>query len=739
MKKESIDYPLQYTKGIGPNRSKALASEGILTPSDLIHYFPHSYIDRSTVQSISELYTQLQKQTIFTDFSKVTEISFYTEITILATVCEKKEHQLKGGRKMLAVYLEDGTGMRAKIVFWNRTEYFNKYLSVDDFITVSGRPELDRNTVLFNHPEIEKIDQEDQDLYRGGIILPKYRITESMKNTGISMRLLRQVILSQLSSIDQQPEESFPDFLNKKYNFPDSKKTIETLHFPETAADLAKAREKVKYEEIFYFQIFLALRHKKVQIQEQGIRINPKSALARRLYDNLPYQLTNDQKKVLREIAQDFESGSPMNRLLQGDVGSGKTIVALLAMLMAIDFGLQIAFMAPTELLAEQHFRTLNNFLKDFNIKITLLVGGQKTKLRRNILEDISSGKSQIIIGTHALFQAHIEYNKLGFIIIDEQHRFGVAQRSELVSLAKKSQSESQSPHILVMSATPIPRTLSMTVYGDLDVSVIREMPKNRKSIITKISFNSKLPEIYQFIRTQIKKGNQAYIVYPLVEKSEKLELKAATEFFEILDTEIFPDLRCGLLHGQMLWYEKDDAMNAFLSKEYDILVATTVIEVGIDVPNATIMLIENSERFGLSQLHQLRGRVGRGSDQSYCILVTKDHFQFLLKDKSKELMERKAAIIRLKTMEDTSDGFEIAEIDLKLRGPGDLLGTRQAGLPSFKYIDLVSDIDIVSRARNDAFDIIGSDNQLRKPENAIIRDEYLKRYKPSENYFNIA
>jgi ATP-dependent DNA helicase RecG len=429
-----------------------------------------------------------------------------------------------------------------------------------------------------------------------------------------------------------------------------------------------------------------------------------------------------------------------MNGLLQGDVGSGKTIVALLSIMIAIENGCQTVFLAPTEILAEQHFHVIKNYMEGFNINVVQLLGGQKKKIRNDILMDIQSGKANIVVGTHALFESEIEYNQLGLIIIDEQHRFGVAQRAKLKELAKKSfKGEEISPHILVMSATPIPRTLSMTVYGDLDVSIIREKPKNRKAIQTKIVFESQLDFVYEFIRKEIEKGRQAYIVYPLVEKSEKMELKAATEQYERISNEIFPNFKCGLLHGQMFWYEKEDAMKAFLNKEYDILVSTTVIEVGIDVANVTVMLIENSERFGLSQLHQLRGRIGRGSEQSYCFLATKDNYQYALKRFNDKSEDRKAVFIRLKTMEKTDDGFKISEDDLKLRGPGDVLGTRQSGLPAFKFLDLVSDGDLISQARHEAEIILKNDPELNEKNNKILKDEFTKLYLADNNYFDIA
>nr|MDA3842735.1 ATP-dependent DNA helicase RecG [Candidatus Kapabacteria bacterium] len=473
---------------------------------------------------------------------------------------------------------------------------------------------------------------------------------------------------------------------------------------------------------------------------EKGLQMDPKSLSARTLFDRLPFELTRDQKKVIREISRDMSSPEPMNRLLQGDVGSGKTIVAALSMLVAVDNGFQTLIIAPTEILAEQHYHSFKNMLKDLDIEIVQLLGGQRAKARRQILESIESGKAKVIIGTHALFESTVHYNMLGLIVIDEQHRFGVAQRAKLKKLAELSYPVSKlTPDVLVMSATPIPRTLSLTVYGDLDVSIIKQMPAGRKPIRTKVVFEKELPEVFEFIRSEIEAGRQAFIVYPLVEKSEKIDLKSAVEHFETIDNEIFHDLKCGLIHGQMFWYEKEEVMQGFLDKEYDVLVATTVIEVGIDVPNASVMLIENSERFGLSQLHQLRGRVGRGDQQSYCLLATKDNFKYQFSKKSKNDDERINAVIRLKTMEESTDGFRIAEVDMELRGPGDVLGTRQSGLPSFRFLDIIRDVDIISSAKNLADEIITDDPHLRKAKNSLLKEEYMRKYSKDSNYFDTA
>ena len=739
MKKKDTDVipgDVQFVKGVGPKRAKALAKEGIVNPPDLLRYFPRAYIDRNAMSSLLDLARRLKKNNLFENNDN--EFNFQSEVTVIAEIADVEERRLGRNRKMLKFKLTDQSGGFAFIVFWRMTDFFKKKYKRGYTLSVSGKPELDKyGGIQFNHPEIEIIDPEDVELYKSGKILPKYRMTESMKKAGITIRLLRNIISNIIDAEIRKLDETLPPYLLEKLKLPDIQATYKNLHFPESAGLLDRSLKRMKFEEIFIYELYLALHKSRAEDTEKAPLINPKSESARKLYDSLPFSLTPDQKRVLNDIAGDFRSGRPMNRLLQGDVGSGKTIVALLAILQAIDSGNQAAFMAPTEILAEQHFNSIKKYLEDFDINIVQLVGGQKARMRREIQEKIESGEANIIVGTHAMFQSEVLYRKLGLVIIDEQHRFGVAQRAELKELGKKSfDGEDISPHILVMTATPIPRTLSMTVYGDLDVSFIKTMPKNRKPIITRVTFDSKLPEVYEFIRQHLKDGRQAYIVYPLVEKSEKMELKAATDHYEKLKDDIFPDFRCGLLHGQMFWYEKDDAMRSFLDREFDILVATTVIEVGIDVPNATIMLIENAERFGLSQLHQLRGRVGRGSEQSYCVLVTKDNFRYVKNKKNPD--DPRAAVIRLNTMEQTTDGFKISEVDMKLRGPGDMLGTKQSGMPDFEFIDLVQDGDIITYSRRLAFDLIDDDPHLRKPENLMIRKTFLKKYS-EDNFYDVA
>lgn len=733
------EYETQFIKGVGPQRAKILANAGLKTLEDLINYYPYMYLDRHSVKGLDELYRTLYTEESYTNLETSTfkQIKFRREYTIVGKIIRKNQRRMTGNRQMLILEIADESKARAHIVFFNRVEYFSKYYNDGEYIAASGYPDIGRyNEINFVHPEIEKIDKEDVEFYRTGGILPKYTLPEAFIRVNINQKQLRNIVSTALEKISDKIEESLPDYILSQFNFPPKINAIKNMHFPENFELLEVSKSRFKFEEMLMF--FLAtLSMRKAQIKTQkGLIIHRNSPNVKRFYKELPYKLTNDQIKALRDIMTDFNSGVPMSRLLQGDVGSGKTIVALIAMLAVIDEGYQVVMMAPTEILAQQHFNTISNYLSNYNIRISLLLGGMNAKQRIGTLSHIANGESQIIIGTHALIQDDVKFRNLGFIVIDEQHRFGVTQRAELIELARKSHTDLEIfPHTLFMSATPIPRTLNMTLYGDLDVSVIREMPKNRKPIQTKVVFDENRENVYEFARQEVKKGRQIYIVYPLVEKSEKLNYKSAVEHYEYI-RKIFHDCNVGLLHGQMQPSEKDEVMYKFLNKEYDILVATTVIEVGIDVPNATMMIIEDAEKFGLSQLHQLRGRVGRSEHQSYCMLFTKSNFQYKIKSKRADPNERIAAIKRLRTMEETSDGFKIAEVDLEIRGPGDVLGTRQSGLPKFKFINFIEDVEIISKAKNQAEEILRDDPKLEKVQNVVLRKS-LKQYiaKDIESY----
>lgn len=729
---------IMYLKGVGPKRAEILLKEGFYTPYDLVVNFPRAYVDRGKVDSLKALYVKLLQSDDMLELDD-TDLNVKSEVTVVARIATLEVREFRS-RKMLKIIIRDNTGGRANIVFWNYADYYKKIYSEGDLVTVSGKVEIDSfNQLNFSQPEIQKLEENSGDEeFVQSAILPIYSLSEKMKRSGINNRVLRTIIFSALQSELRNIKETLPEYLLNIYAFPALKDTLKVIHFPNNFNEISEARARMKFEEIFYFELYLALRHSGVKKTEKSVVINPKSKTARAVYESLSFDLTGDQKKVINEIMRDMASGEQMNRLLQGDVGSGKTIVSVLCMLSVIDDGYQVALMAPTEILAEQHYHVISKLVKDFDVNVVQLVGGQKKRVRSQVLEDIASGKANIIVGTHSLFESSVYYNKLGLAVIDEQHRFGVDQRAALKELGIRSHEEKFAPHILVMSATPIPRTLALTVYGDLDVSIIRQMPKGRQPISTKVVFESKLHSIYDFIKKEIAKGKQAYIVFPLVEKSEKLELKSAVEYYEELSNTVFAGYKTGLLHGQMLWYEKEDAMRDFLEKKYQILIATTVIEVGIDVPNATVMLINDAHRFGLSQLHQLRGRVGRGSDKSYCYLATKDNYKFEY-DKNSDSENQKTAIIRLKTMERTQDGFELSEVDMKLRGPGDVLGTRQSGLPDFKFLDLASDGDIITQAKKIAFEIIEKDPQLRFEENSILKKTFNDKYSKTFNYFDIA
>lgn len=716
--------PLQYVKGIGPQRARVLASEGIVTPDDVLRLVPRGYIDRSLVGSMRDIAVRLQAQSEWLESPGNIPASVSSESSVLVTVDHVSERPLRGGRSMLTASVADQMGGQAQLVFWNAIGYYRTLLKVGERFLVSGMPEFnDRfGRLTFTHPELDRVDDDDIERMKQGAVLSMYPMSQRMKSAGITMRMLRSLVNSALELLQNSVIEVLPNEILERHHLMQRSEAIRKIHCPESMAEATEAWRRLKYEEFFLFQIMLAQRQGTLKRSEPGIVMHPKSPRARALMERLPYALTSAQRRVINEIIADVKQGIPMHRLLQGDVGSGKTIVALLCMLNAVDNGYQTALMVPTEILAEQHYRNFIRLLDGLDVSVELLVGAQGKKVRRTVEDKVQTGQAHIIVGTHALFDGNISYNNLGLVVIDEQHRFGVAQRAELQRLGRISHAGHQLwPHVLVMSATPIPRTLAMTVYGDLDTSVIDELPQHRKPIKTKVVFESQIKQAYDFIREHVRDGRQAYIVFPLVEKSEKLEVKSAVEHYEYFQKSVFPDLTVGLLHGRMTAAEKDVVMTEFLEARTKVLVATTVIEVGVDVPNATVMLIENAERFGLAQLHQLRGRVGRGADQSYCLLATKDHYRYHLKSADAGV-ERAKSIARLRTMEETTNGFTIAEVDLNLRGPGDVMGTRQSGIPEFAYANIVSDGDLLTLARSDAFAVVADDPELVQPNHAALR-----------------
>ena len=719
---------LQYVKGIGPVRAAALRSIGIESVQKLLYYFPYDYLDRSRITTIRDLPRFVEEG---------------SEVTVIGTVYRAEIKYTRNRKKIFFLTLKDETGY-VTCVFYNGVEWYRKAFETGEVLAVSSVPELDRyNRVQFIHPEFDRLktkdDEDDTDwnsLLHTGAIIPKYSSTEELRKVGLDNRGFRRILKNAINNNLSSVAEHIPRDILQRNTLLDIQSALRMIHFPKSYAEQSHAVRRLKFDELFYFQLLMAYRKRELKGALQGIEFVSTQSLHNRLLSSLSFELTGAQKRVLQEILHDMQSSVPMNRLLQGDVGSGKTIVALFSMLTAIESGYQCTLMAPTEILAEQHWHTISKYLKPIDINVRLLVGGQKKKLREDVLEDIRRGSAHIVIGTHALIGSQVNFHRLGFVVIDEQHRFGVAQRALL------REKGHQNPDVLVMTATPIPRTLSLTLYGDLDVSIIDEMPKNRMPIKTAIRTDGDKKRIFEFIRSEGAKGRQAYIVYPLIEESEKVDLKAAVKEYEYYRDTVFPDLSVGLLHGRLSSDEKDDLMQRFQKKEIDILVTTTVIEVGIDIPNATIMVIENAERFGLSQLHQLRGRVGRGAEQSYCILMTNKNYKKqklqLSANRAQAHKDIAAMEKRLQTMVDTDDGFKIAQVDLELRGAGEYFGTRQSGLPGFRIANIVTDNDILSAARQEAFDLVARDPHLTRSENKNIRNEFEFVFKDLLSYVRV-
>ncbi len=686
-----LNTSIQFLKGIGEKRALALKKAGIHTIGDLLQYYPRRYLDRSNITPIRNLHPN-----------------------DTATVVGKIVTQgiKKGTRSRFIILLSDNTGFLS-CVWFHQIPYWQKLFKVGQTLAVSGKIGYFGGLQIV-HPEFDLLsengeDREDEFLHTGKII-PLYPSTEFLSHLGLDSRGFRRILKNLLRNYAYHIGEFLLESIIQKHKLISLQKAFENIHFPESFELLKQAKQRLKFDELFFMEFMLAYRKYKISNQEKGITFGTVGERLKTLVDNLPFDLTEVQKKVIREIRADMKKNHPMYRLLQGDVGSGKTIVALVAMLIAIENGYQAVLMAPTEILAEQHYLTFRRWLEELEVNIKLLIGGQRKSERESILSSIERRECDIVIGTHAIIQENVKFHKLGLVVIDEQHRFGVTQRAMLTE-------KGENPDVLVMTATPIPRTLSLTVYGDLDVSIINEMPEGRIPIRTSWRYENKRKEIYEFVKSKVVEGQQAYIVFPLIEESEKLDLKAATESYEKMCTGIFSDIKVALLHGRMKSDEKDTIMFAFKNGEIQILVSTTVIEVGIDVPKATIMVIENAERFGLTQLHQLRGRVGRGSEQSYCILIAKSP----LTDE---------AITRLNTMIQTNDGFIIAEVDLKLRGPGEFFGTRQHGLPELKIANPIYDTALLMEARSEAFEIISKPKELNQLLELLYQNSFIDNYK---------
>jgi ATP-dependent DNA helicase RecG len=693
-----FDTSLEFIKGVGPQRAALLQKElKLFTFGDLIQYYPFRHEDRTQFYKVNE---------VNEDMPHVQLIGKITDFELIGV----------GFKKRLVGYFEDETG-ELELVWFQGINWVTKKIKPNTTYVVFGKPNRFGSKFSIAHPEIEPITPNNE---RGGFLQPVYNVTEKLKARYIDSKLIAKLVQEILKLSQVHIRETLPASILQKHNLLSKKDALPAIHFPQSHELLAAAQTRLKFEELFYIQLRLIKMKLVRQDKFKGIVFNDTAILTRFYKENLPFNLTEAQKRVIREIYIDMKSGKQMNRLLQGDVGSGKTIVAFICMLIVVGSGAQATLMAPTEILAQQHYANLKKFADAMKIPIALLTGSVKKSQRKPIHEALENGSLKILVGTHALIEEGVKFNQLGLSIIDEQHRFGVAQRSKLWQ-----KNSDFYPHVLVMTATPIPRTLAMTLYGDLEISVIDELPKGRKPIKTSHRFDSHRLEVNGFLKTQIDLGRQVYVVYPLIEESEKLDLKHLMDGHESM-SRAFPDVAISIVHGKMKAEAKDYEMARFVKGETKIMVATTVIEVGVDVPNASVMVIESAERFGLSQLHQLRGRVGRGAEQSYCILMSGNK----LSSDSK---------VRIQTMVQTNNGFEISETDLKLRGPGDLMGTQQSGALDLLIADLGKDGEILKQAREEAQHILEQDPTLDKPENRTIRLQIESIKKTAVNWSRIS
>jgi ATP-dependent DNA helicase RecG len=728
---EILKKSVQFLKSIGPKRAESFSKMGIVTVRDLLFYFPSKHLDRTTILTAIKAYAHLIN-------------GYEGELTIIGKVYEVEKIRFRQ-KQILKVQFRDNSGF-FECVWFQGINYFSDLFHEGEIFALSGKPLLSKyGNLQYTHPDFDRItEEESNNLLNTGKIIPFYRIPKELRQKNIGDFSLRKIISSAVENYSSYIEETLPSEIIRDQKLISLPEAVKNYHFPENPDLLQAAIQRLKFEEIFYLEILVALRKHNYKTSQPGNSMKIISHLVSEFLKTLPFRLTGSQLKVLTEIKKDMESLSPMNRLLQGDVGSGKTIVALIAMLIALDNGFQAVLMAPTEILADQHAKNISRMMNTLSkvsgkrvVKVSLFIGGQKKSERVSNLANIELQEADIIIGTHALFEHDVKFKRLGLVIVDEQHRFGVEQRAKLLN-------KGIAPDVIVMSATPIPRTLSMTLYGDLDVSTISEMPLDRKSIKTLLRGESNLPDIYKFIVDKIKDGYQSFIVYPLVEESEKLELKSAMTYYNDLSKTFLKDIKLGLIHGRMSWREKEEVMSLFLAKQFDVLISTTVIEVGIDIPEANIMLINDAHRFGLSQLHQLRGRIGRGTKQAYCILIIKD--EYLAKNKIQDLdylsptqLEKHKTMVRLQTMVKYNDGFKISEIDLRLRGPGNIFGTAQSGFPELKHINIIRDSIIIMNAKQTAFAIIKEDPHLKHNNNLVIKNNLLKYYSASLKYARIA
>ena len=681
--------------GIGDKKASILAKElGLFTLKDLFEYYPYRYVDKSRFIKIAE----------------VRSAEVYT--LLLGKVIAK---QIVGGTKSqrLVVRLADETGS-IEMVFFRGIRWINENIDIGAIYVVFGKPNYFNGTFNLPHPEFEKFNPQKD--YKKEKFMPLYNTTERMKTAFLASKQLSKIISDAVKKYSSLIEEILPQYIIDAYHLCSRRDAIACIHSPLGEETLAKARFRLKFEELFFMQAEHLLIKSNRKSNSRGFVFSKVGENFNTFFSKyLPFELTNAQKRVVKEIRNDMRTGSQMNRLLQGDVGSGKTLVALLSMLIALDNGYQATLIAPTEILAMQHFQSINRFIGDMNINVSLLTGSIKGKSRKHLLTSLADGSINILIGTHAILEENVIFNNLGLVVIDEQHRFGVEQR------AKMWTKNTIAPHILVMTATPICRTLAMSIYGDLDYSVIDELPSGRKPILTTHLYDRDVLRLFDFMKKQIEQGRQIYVVYPLIKESEKLDLKDLMDGYESIERAFpLPQYQISIVHGQMKSEDKEYEMQRFKKGITNIMVATTVIEVGVDVPNATVMVIENAERFGLAQLHQLRGRVGRGANQSYCILRTKDELS-------------SEARFRIETMCSTNDGFEISRADLQLRGPGDVSGTRQSGVLDLKVADIVKDEGLMAQVRTLAQNVLADDPHLTKPQNLPIRNYFMTKHKVSD------
>ena len=693
-----LQTPIEYLKGVGPSRAHLLKQElNLFTLQDLLHFFPHRYIDRSTFYKIKDLPRNSS------------EVQIKGEITKVEMISQKR------GKRLVATFTDGDNIM--ELVWFRGHQWIKESLKLNTNYVIFGRLNWYGNRPNMPHPEMETLENFDKGLSKA--LQAVYPSTEKLLNKGISQRVVTKMMGELLQSQKNPFAETLPEDLRNKYKLISKNEALKNIHFPEDQDRLTAAQNRLKFEELFFIQLQLLMKNLQRKQKIKGFVFEKVGNQFNTFFkNNLPFELTNAQKRVIREIRKDIGNGQQMNRLLQGDVGSGKTIVALMVMLIAADNGFQSCLMAPTEILAKQHYQSLKSMVGGLDISIGLLTGSSKKAERTQLAELLESGELDILIGTHAVIEDKVKFKNLGLAVVDEQHRFGVAQR------AKLWRKNSIPPHVLVMTATPIPRTLAMSVYGDLDISVIDELPPGRKKVKTIHRYDSNRLKVFKFIADEIQKGRQIYMVYPLIKESEKMDYKDLMDGYESISRAFPPpQYQISIVHGQMPAKDKDYEMDRFIKKQTQIMVATTVIEVGVNVPNASVMVIESAERFGLSQLHQLRGRVGRGNDQSYCILIS-----------SHKLTNE--AKTRLETMTATTDGFQIAEVDLKLRGPGDLMGTQQSGILQLKIADIIKDNQWLKTARSDAQELLREDPRLEAIKNTPLR-QTLAKMKAYQNIWN--